>query len=74
MKGNHQVSFVGIFSLLFATFTYGFYGILARFIGLELPLFYQTGMRAFVAAILVGVIVLLKRSWVRLNKKDSYWM
>lgn len=64
----------GISSLLTATFIYGFFGILSRLIGFSIPLFYQTGLRAILAALIILVLIYFWKAWQKLNNKDLIWI
>jgi drug/metabolite transporter (DMT)-like permease len=67
-------SFAGFASLLSATFIYGFFGVLARVIGLNLPLFYQSWVRNLFQLFILAVFVLLLRKWVPVKQKDVKWL
>jgi drug/metabolite transporter (DMT)-like permease len=66
-------SFAGFASLLSATFIYGFFGVLARVIGLNCLFFTRLGKESFPTVIL-AVFVLLLRKWVPVKQKDVKWL
>lgn len=72
MKGNKTL--IGFASLLSATFIYGFFGVLARVIGLNLPLFYQSWVRNLFQLFILGALVLAMRKWVPVKTKDVKWL
>lgn len=66
--------FVGVSSLLGAAFIYGFFGVLTKMIGYELPLFYQSWTRGFLCAGVLFIGVLWSKNWVKVEKRDWYWI
>lgn len=58
-------------SLTAATFLYGFFGIILRYVGYSLPLFYQNWTREVVAVLLLA---LTYRQWTHIHRKDWPWI
>ena len=69
-------TFLGIGSLLGATFLYGFFGIFVKIIGYSLPLFYASVFRNFVGLLALAVPVYFFRAKVlkKIKKSDMVWM
>jgi drug/metabolite transporter (DMT)-like permease len=72
MKNKNQL--LGAGSLLASTFIYGFFGVLAKLIGFNIPLFYTSAIRNIPALIILGSILLIKRDWKKIEKKDVKWI
>lgn len=73
MKNRQQ--FFGSLSILSAATIYGFFSILARFIGYQIPLFFQNWTRAMVASILLlFIITASKMKWKRLQSHEIVWI
>ncbi len=64
----------GVFSLLTATFIYGFFGILSRLIGFSIPLYYQSGIRAIAAALMISFLLIFLKQWQLVGKRDLLWI
>jgi len=65
---------IGVGSLLLATFLYGFFAILTRTIGFNLPIFFQNWTRSLIELILVSPLLLLFKKWTKVKVKDFKWM
>lgn len=65
---------IGTGFLLTATLFYGFFGVLSRLIGFELPLYFQTGVRALLVASVLVVFILLRKEWKPVGKTDLFWI
>jgi drug/metabolite transporter (DMT)-like permease len=73
MKNRQQ--FLGAGSIVFATIIYGFFSILARIVGLNLPIFFQNWTRSVVAiAIIICIIYFTKHTLKRMTVKDFIWV
>jgi drug/metabolite transporter (DMT)-like permease len=72
MKNRNQL--LGAGSLLTSTFIYGFFGVLAKLIGFDIPLFYTSAIRNVPALIILGSMLLIKRDWKKIEKKDFVWI
>ncbi len=70
----NNTQFSGILSLLTATFIYGFYGVLSRYMGFTIPLYYQSGIRAIVAAIMFLLLLISLGKWQSVGKRDFLWI
>jgi drug/metabolite transporter (DMT)-like permease len=65
---------IGVMALLTATIFYGFFGLLTKLAGFELPIFFIGWVRNFVGAVfLLGTVVWLKQ-WVPVQKADWRWI
>ena len=65
----------GILSLLGAAFVYGFFGILTRIVGFNLPVFYASWTRNLIGIpLLVLLFVLTKSKWQSINHQDALWI
>lgn len=64
----------GLSVLLTATFMYGFFGILSREVGYNIPLFYQNFIRAMIVLVLFSAYAVWKREWQPLSRSDLFWL
>src|SRR5258708_659291 len=64
---------IGLSALLGATFTYGWFGVLARYIGTDLPLFYQTAVRSVVTCILFFLFLVFAKKCKKMSLRDWGW-
>ncbi len=71
MKHMNRGQLEGTLYLVTATMLYGLVGVFLKFIGYQLPLFYQNWTRYIVAAIL---ILLTIRQWEAIKKHDYPWI
>ena len=60
--------------IIFTTLLYSCYGIWSRLIGNTIPLFYQNATRAFLASIIIAIVVTIRREWATISKKDLAWI
>lgn len=75
MKLFHRQSepIKGYFAILFATFLYGWFGVLVKLIGSDIPIFYQTFARnAVMALILLLFLTGAKINIFAVQRKDMY--
>lgn len=69
---QHRV--FGIASLSFAAFLYGFFPILSRLVGFDIPIFYLSVVRnVAISAVLIVLIVIFK-TWTTVFTKDWRWI
>ena len=69
-------TFLGIGSLLGATFLYGFFGIFVKTIGYSLPLFYASVFRDLISVSILAIPVYFLRAKVlkKIKMSDMVWM
>jgi len=73
MSKNQKL--LGSFSILAATGIYGFFSILARIIGYELPIFFQNWTREIVASVILFLIIIAtKTPWKKMKLKEFLWV
>jgi drug/metabolite transporter, DME family len=73
MRNNQQL--LGAGSILLSTILYGFFVVLSRIVGFNLPIFFQNWTRELVATIiLVGIIYFSKQSLKRMTVRDFFWI
>lgn len=60
--------------ILLASASYGFYGIFSRMIGKSFGDFSQSWTRNTIILILVGLFLLLTKTWKTIERKDWKWM
>lgn len=65
---------LGAAALLSATFIYGLFGVTSRIIGYSIPLFYQTGIKTLVAAIVLCILTFSHRQWKKLTPPAFFWI
>lgn len=66
---------LGVGSLVLATFLYGSFGLLSRTVGYSIPLFYQNMTRGIVAALILGVVIVVMRTpWPKATASDWWWI
>jgi drug/metabolite transporter (DMT)-like permease len=63
----------GELSLLTAAILYGFFGVLAKIIRFDIPIFYQSWVRNFFATILLVALMVLLKKGKRVERKDIKW-
>lgn len=73
MSNAVKNSLLGTSALIGATFSYGWFGVLARLVGLDLPLFYQTAIRSLVTSILFLLIISLRHNWKPISTSIWTW-
>ncbi|MEK7595328.1 MAG: DMT family transporter [Patescibacteria group bacterium] len=71
---NNKNTVRGASILLLATFTWGWFGILFRITGSNVPLFFQTSVRSIVTSLLLLVILLISRKWSSLHANEWGWV
>lgn len=71
MKKN---KLIGISSILFSTFIYGFFGVLTRIIGFKIPLFFQSWTRSLFTVLILIIPVIAHSKWQKIRKKDVKWL
>jgi drug/metabolite transporter (DMT)-like permease len=72
---NNRQQLLGAGSIVFATVIYGFFSILARFIGFNLPIFFQNWTREIVAsAILLALLFVTKQTLKHMTTRDFLWV
>lgn len=71
MKQMNRSQIEGTLYLVTATMLYGLVGVFLKFIGYQLPLFYQNWTRYIVAALLILVTI---RRWETIKKRDYLWI
>lgn len=64
---------IGVGSLLSAAFLYGFFGILTRTLGFNLPLFYAMWTRSIVCVGILGALLLITKQWKPIKHTDWKW-
>ncbi len=65
----------GALSIVFATMSYGMFGIFSRFINLGFQFFTQNWIRNFVIVLIIGLFFLINNKlWKKINKKDVKWI
>lgn len=64
----------GIVALLFSTIFSAFYGVYARFIGLEFGSFNQLWVRYLIVAVLVSIFITYRRRWQKIRARDLPWL
>lgn len=64
----------GTAAVLASAFLFGSYGVWSRLIGDGMGNFFQGWTRALLILVIVVPIVLWRREWVRVEKKDRKWM
>lgn len=64
----------GIISLVSASILYGFFGILTRVVGYNLPPLFQFAVRDVVAVLILGTVILLTKRWKSVKKSDWKWI
>ena len=60
--------------ILLASASYGFYGIFSRMIGQNFGEFSQSWTRNTIIIVLVGLFLLLTKTWKAIERKDWKWM
>lgn len=60
--------------ILLASASYGFYGIFSRMIGQNFGDFSQSWTRNTIILLLVGLFLLLTKTWKRIERRDWKWM
>ncbi|RJR16234.1 DMT family transporter [Candidatus Microgenomates bacterium] len=65
---------VGIVSLILCSFLWGFFGIFARTVGFQLPLFYQSWTRNILTTLLLLPFCFYFRSFKKVKVKDWFWI
>lgn len=63
------MEYKGIISLLFAAFIWSTFGALSRVVGYDIPVMYQNVTRNALAALIIGVIVYVTKSWKKVESK-----
>jgi len=71
MKKN---SLVGVSSLVFSAFLFSSTAVFSRILKFNLPVFYQSWTRSIFATIILLILILILKSWQKINKKDFIWM
>lgn len=71
MKKISRTQLRGTANLITAAMLYGLTGIFLKFVGYELPLFYQNWTRYLVAAC---IFIWTFRQWEKIQKKDYIWI
>lgn len=71
MKRSEETK--GIFSLIAATFVYGFFGVLTRTVGFEIPVFYASALRAVVSLLILAVPLFGRKLWKPVKRADWPW-
>lgn len=61
---------IGLLSLLFSAFLYGFYGILTRIVAFNIPLFFGSFFRNSLSSLILLSIILLTRKWKPIHHND----
>lgn len=64
----------GLSALILATSMYGFFGILSRWVGYSIPLFYQNLIRSLIVVGLFGIYMLVKKGWIRIKPQVLLWL
>jgi drug/metabolite transporter (DMT)-like permease len=65
---------IGLLSLLLSTFIYGFFGILVKTLGYELPYFYMAWVRGIGGALILLTPIVLFRTWKHIHASDWKWI
>ncbi len=71
MKSNNSQQLFGAASLIGAAMLYGMTGIISRFVGFELPIFYQNWTRCVVPVVF---LIFTYRAWTKVYAKDFWWI
>lgn len=70
---KHSEKTKGIVSLIAATFIYGFFGILARTVGFEIPVFYASVIRNIASLAILAIPLFGKHLWKSIKRTDLLW-
>lgn len=66
--------YFGASTLFASSFIYGFFGILTRTLGFDLPLFFQSWTRNLFMSLILFIPVLYLKKWKSLRKKHTLWI
>lgn len=66
--------FLGFFFLGITAFIFGFYGLLVRLVGYNIPVFYGAFMRNTLLTLILFIFVLALGKWKKVYKKDFIWV
>lgn len=64
----------GIGALVLTAILFGSVGVFSRFIGFDIPVFYQQFVRYFLSFLILAVLVIRRRAWTRVQAKDWGWI
>lgn len=59
---------------MLATAIYGLFGILSRWVGYSIPLFYQNAIRSLIVVGLFGIYMVIRRGWVQMPAEVVRWL
>ncbi len=64
---------LGVISLVFAAFIWGFFGIFSRLVGIDFGIFYQAFSRSLILFLILSIILILKKNWKKVLLTDYKW-
>lgn len=65
---------IGFSSLIVSAFLFGFYGILTRIVGFNIPLFFASFMRNIVGTLILLIVIASVGKWKSVRRKDYIWI
>ncbi len=69
-----STTYKGSLFIIFATVSYGLYGIYSRLIGQRFGEFSQSWTRNIIILIILGLFLIATRTWKKIERKDLKWM